>query len=40
MYRVLELVAENNAIIDSLLFMEKNAKNEQIDTETLIKVRI
>ena len=36
--RVLDLVAENRAIYDSLMFLEKTFKNEQIDTETLIKV--
>lgn len=36
----MELVAENRAIIDSLMYLEKSLKKEQIDTESLIKVEI
>lgn len=39
LFRVLELVAENRAIIDSLMFMEKTFKKEEIDLDTLIKVK-
>lgn len=38
--RVLDLVGENRAIIDSLMFMEKTFKKEEIDLDTLIKVKI
>lgn len=36
----MDLVGENRAIIDSLMFMEKTFKKEEIDLDTLIKVKI